>query len=197
MTPRVNLLPIALQRHRLQRQRRRMWIIVCLVASVIQAGGFFVLDMKAHEARNARTRAAHLAKSLKQEKSERDALFAKSEAIHRELRTAERLREKHLWSRWFGTLGLIVPSQVVLTEIKTEPTRFTGVAAAHGVNNNESDAGVRIIRISGAAAEHRDLLSLLEQMNATKMFRSVHLEQARRDNVTGKEAIGFTLMCEW
>jgi len=174
-----------------------MWIIVCLVAGVVQAGGFFVLDMKAHEARNAKTRAANLTQSLKQEKGERDALLAKSDALNRELRTAERLREKHLWSRWFGGLGLVVPSQVVLTEIKTEPTRFTGAAAARSNNDGEGDADVRIVRVSGEAAEHPDLLSLIEQMNAARMFRSVHLEQARRDHVRGKEAIGFTLMCEW
>ena len=199
MTTRVNLLPADMQRHRIQRCRRRLWITLCVTAIAVQAGALFVANMRAQEVRLAKARAVRLAKSLTQEKSERDGLRSKADNLAAELKTAERLREKHLWSRWFASLGLIVPSQVVLTEVRTEPSRFSGAGNViqAGVGASEDKSGVRSIRISGAAVEHQDLINLLEQLNGTRMFRSVTIEQARRDRLGNREVIGFTLVCEW
>ena len=72
-----------------------------------------------------------------------------------------------------------------------------GHVVSTGAGASEEQSGVRVIRISGAAVEHQDLISLLEQLNGTRMFRSVTIEQARRDKLGDREAIGFTLVCEW
>ncbi len=199
MNARVNLLPPELQRRRRQRHRRRLWTTLCAGMIAVQVGAFLVADVRAREVRLQKMRADRLTASLTQESTERDALRAKAETIAGELRTAERFREKHHWSRWFASLGLIVPSQVVLTEVKTEPARFAAGTAlvSAGTGPKMDDPGIRIIRISGAAMEHQGLIRLLEEMNGTRVFQSVTLEQARRERVDGREAIAFTLVCQW
>ncbi|HSW47088.1 MAG TPA: PilN domain-containing protein [Phycisphaerae bacterium] len=202
MSIRVNLLPRDLQRRRRQRQRRRFWIGLCLFLAAVQVGTALLANFRVREVRTQQQRINLLQASLAHESMEREALQARAKALAADLKVAESLREKHYWSRWLGNLSLIAPSEVVLTELKTEPSRFAEASLAAFNDTREAaqtkaPAGVRVVRVAGAASEHGDLISLLEQMNRTRIFRSVRLEEARRDKMGEKEMIGFTLVCEW
>jgi cell division protein FtsB len=201
----VNLLPVAIQKARRLRRRRRFWIGLCILVAAIQVGAALVANERAHEVRFQKQRAAQARAALAQERKERDEMRAKAQELAREISAAERLREKHLLSRWFGSLSLMMSPRIALTEMRTEPAAPVGAAglvpngirpAAIGPDATAADSA-RGLRISGAAMDHKDLIELVEQMNGAKVFRSVHLEEARRENLGNREAIGFTLVCEW
>ncbi len=205
MNARVNLLPIAIQKARRLRRRRRFWIGLCVLVAAMQAGSVLIANEKAREVRFRKQQAAQARASLDQEKKERDDTRVKAQELTRQISAAERLREKHLWSRWFGSLSLMMSPRIMLTEMRTDPAGPVDVAglvqheirpAAMGPDPTAAGAA-RGLRISGAAMDHKDLIELVEQMNGAKVFRSVHLEEARRENLGNREAIGFTLVCEW
>jgi len=140
--------------------------------------------------------------ALRQEKTERDALRAKVHTLTRDTELAERLREKHCWSRWLGSLGLMVPPHIVLTAVETEPPLFDAAqsgnaAGLRGAKDRRAETGPRAVRIRGSAAQHGDLMTLYKTMNGLTWFRSVQLEEARRQKVADQDAIGFALACNW
>lgn len=202
MTARVNLLPTAFVRRRRERRRRRAWATTCLLVIGAQLVVFLLMSGRVREVERHRAEAARLAKLLDQEKADRKTMQAEAVTVAREMRAAERLREKHYWSRWLGSLGLIVPDRVVLTSVQTDPPKYVEtpvveMRAAKGALSPPSPSGVQAMRIAGSAVEHRDLLQLLEAINGSGMFRSVRLEEARRGKASEQEGISFRVTCEW
>ncbi|HOW72015.1 MAG TPA: PilN domain-containing protein [Phycisphaerae bacterium] len=202
MTPRVNLLPAQFRRRRRDRRRRRLWISACLVVMGAQLVVFLLMSGRIREVERQRAQAARLARLLEQEKTDRKTIQAEAAAMAREVRAAERLREKHCWSRWLGNLGLIVPDRVVLTSIQTDPPRYVDspafeIRAAGGKQKPAAASGVSAMRIAGNAVEHRDLLALLEAINGTRLFQTVRLEEARRGKPGQQEGVSFRVTCEW
>ncbi len=202
MTVRVNLLPASLLRRRRARGRRRVWIAVCLGLAAAQGVAFSFVARRAHETRLYRNRAAQLTASLKQEKTERDAARLRAARLAHDVALAERLREKHYWSRWLGNLSLLTPERVMLTTVATEPPQFAGVQslgprAAAGPGDAATAAGPREVRLRGAARRHDDLIALLKALNSLPGFQSVQLLEAKRTPIGEKDAIGFALACDW
>lgn len=202
MSARVNLLPAAFVQRRRLRQRRRAWIAMCITLAASQGVIALVVSQRGREVGQYRAQAAKLNAALKQEKAERDMLRAKADVIARDTALAERLREKHCWSRWLGNLSLMVPGHVMLTNVETDPAQFGGnesVAAnvARGVNAPAKANNPRLVRLRGAAARHEDLMALVKAMNGLTWFHSVQLEEAKREKIAEHEAIGFALACDW
>ena len=205
MTARVNLLPPTFVRRRRERRRRQVWISLCLLIVGVQVVAFLLMSGRVREVERQRAQATRLAKLLAQEKADRTAMQAEAASAAREVRAAERLREKHYWSRWLGNLGLVVPERVVLTSVQTDPPKYVetpalAIRVAAGPQPQTPAAapsGVTGVRIAGIAVEHRDLLALLEAINGAGMFRSVRLEEARRGKAGEQEGISFRVTCEW
>jgi len=124
----VNLLPIAIQKARRLRRRRRFWIGLCVLVAAIQAGSVLIANERAREVRFRKQQTAQARASLVQKRKERDDTRAKAQELTREISAAERLREKHLWSRWFGSLSLMMSPRIVLTEMRTDPAGPVDVA---------------------------------------------------------------------
>lgn len=203
MTARVNLLPAGFVRRRRECRRRQMWISVCLLVVGAQVVAFLLMSGRVREVERQRSQAARLAKLLVQEKADRNAMQAEAASAAREVRAAERLREKHYWSRWLGSLGLVVPEHVVLVGVQTDPVKhvenpvLATKVVAGGPASPAAASGVTAVRLNGVAVEHKDLLALLEAINRTGMFRSVRLEEARRGEAGRQDGISFRVTCEW
>ena len=202
MSTRANLLPEAFARRRRERRRRRAWVTACGLILAAQCVASFLVERRARDVRRWRDQAVKLQTSLRQEKAERDALRAKAQTVARHVELAERLREKHCWSRWLGSLSLMVPPHVVLTAVETEPPRFDaapsgGTPGPSGAKDRPAETGPRAIRIRGSAAQHEDLMALYKTMNGLTWFHSVQLEEARRQKVAEHDTIGFALACNW
>jgi len=200
MTPRVNLLPAAMVRRRRRSQRIRLWSAACVFAVVVEAGAALFVGSRAREVRRLEERIAALNGSLKSERAEVETQRAALEVAVREVRLAQRLREKHYWSRWLGALSRIAPDGIALTVVQTEPARAGSPRSGPAVpakTTGATDERVRKVRVGGLAAGHDDFLALMTRMHGLHVFRSVQLNDARRETAAGREGVRFDLTCEW
>jgi Tfp pilus assembly protein PilN len=202
MSARANLLPAVFVQRRCKRRRRRAWVTLWIALVAAQGVTALTVRERTRDVRGYRAQAVKLNALLKQEKATRDSLRAKADLIARDTALAKRLQEKHYWSRWLGSLSLMVPQRVMLTAVETGPPQFdaaqsVGLAVSPGAKQRSTGDGIRLFRLRGSAAQHEDLMALLKALNGVKWFRSVRLEEAKRQKVANREAIGFALACDW
>lgn len=210
MTPlRVNLLPAVFHQRRTRRRHRHAWIAVCLGVVAIEGAVAVWVSGRAREARLYGDRVQKYRVALAAEERQCDDLRERLTQVRQDIRLAERLREKHRWSRWLGSLGMITPERVTLTAIQTEPPQYVPDRmppaprpAAKAADKRRVEAalpprsGLKV-RVRGMAADHASLMSFLTAMNDLRAFASVRLEEAQRQNFGAHEGIGFSVLCEW
>lgn len=198
MNKRVNLLPAIFEQRRARRRRVRRWVVICSLLAAAQGMMLFFVQDHVRDVRRYQSRLNELAESNRQDKKVRDDLKGQRDILQRDVQLAERMGDKHLWSRWLGSLSIMLPSQVTMISIQTEPAQLTETASYAGATSPRSVVkSADAVKIQGSALRHEDLIGLLKALNGMKTFQSVRLEEARRDKQSGRESIGFTIVCEW
>jgi len=206
---RVNLLPAVFHQRRTRRRHRHAWIAVCLGVVAIEGAVAVWVSGRAREARLYGDRVRKYKAALAAEERQCGDLRDRLAQVRQDIRLAERLREKHRWSRWLGSLGMITPERVMLTAVQTEPPQYVPErtspiprrAAKAGEKRQAEPAPPARpslkVRVRGMAADHASLMSLLTAMNDLRAFASVRLEEAQRQKFGAHEGIGFSVLCEW
>ncbi len=207
MTPRVNLLPETYRRARARRIRARRVCALVVVALAAEMAVGVALHWRAQEGRRllrladqARTKAAELNERLSAPRRE-------ASLISEQLALAERLHERHLWSRLLATLSATMPERVTLTALSTDPPRWSPSLqpaprpASAGPAPKAADAPppqlLEGVSLKGLAPAHQDLAGLMSALQKSGVFASLDLRDMRRDASREEGAMTFELHCRW
>ena len=208
MTAQVNLLPSEYHWRARRGRRLRMWVMLCVAALVSQ----LILAATVHHlASETRTRARQIADARSEEKAlikQLAVLKADYQAVRRRMDLAEKLGQKHQWSRTLRHLVEAVPQTAMLTRVHTIPPRAeapkqrqTSPERLAPLNDHRPEpthgSVARGLVIDGLATDHESAATFLKCLNDTRRLGTCELLSTHQQPFRDGHAVTLSIRSEW
>lgn len=211
----VNLIDVALltRRRRLRRIRRWAAIIVLTgLVGTVPAGVEYARERRLHMLNKDHVA---LRERIGAAQVRLNGVSADVRAIESQIARANALRSKRSWSRLLGHIGEILPEQMWLVSVSTDPARPTRgdrdyrPKEADDAKNkkkkeeeSEEDQVIRLeaperFQFEGYALEHRHLYEFIESLKRGGHFSDVQITKAAEEPVLTGRAVRFKIECRW
>ena len=151
-----------------------------------------------------------LLQSVNQEMAEKEG---QAKLVQTNVTLAKELRATHHWSRLLAALARATPDDVTLSTLSTDPARWSsgGPRSAAVRSQSERDRptakgkeeearlapSINGMVIRGYAVSHQSLGDLMTGLHKSGLFAGIDLQQMKRDQVDGREALAFELQGRW
>jgi Tfp pilus assembly protein PilN len=203
---RLNLLPEAYQKSRRHDRRLRLGLAAGSVLLVAELCAGLTLHMRADKTRAVLAEAEHAKTGIETVKQKLEETTSQWELLNRQVELATRLRATHRWSRLLAMLAHAAPEKVVLTNVSTEPPKWTPNLARkpddrtspRSAKKQSQDKPILSgILVRGYAVDHEELAAFVAAVQESEAFAAINLGDARRETFLGQDAIAFELQCNW
>jgi len=212
MKVQVNLLPESYLRVRLRHRRFKQGLVLGVVLLAVEIAGGMALHAHARRTQNVLTEIEGMRRREQRLRKELNEPLQESERLDQEILLAEQLRSKHYWSRLLSTLSATTPPRVLLTNVATDPPRWSkslhrsAPSASRDTEKNKAlpeeepertPLFLRGMTLRGFAADHEAMAEFVTRVHESKLFRSLDIRETRRETLLGKKGVAFELVCHW
>jgi len=200
MNCRVNLLPEACANASRRAARRNVWTVTVLIASLLGAGTWGVLQAadravgRLHaELAELQARRLELERSLASAGAYRNQLAAQARAL-------ASLRHRHPLPAQLLTLSRLAPAGILLEELRGGALAASGSFAAPGMPAEPLRAAAELppglVQMSGYATSHDELARFIAAVQRVPNWERVELLRAARRPERAGDALVFQLQCQ-
>ncbi len=210
----INLINPGTLRRRRSKRRIKQWVgVFVITAGVVAVPVSFELSRE-HQVQVLRAERVEIAAQNEATRQMLNEQGIEIRNLEAQANRAQALRGKRSWSKLLGIVGRVLPREVWLASLNTEPARPTGSSrdmssipavrpgASSSTGKDEEPRVVtmkapRSLRIEGYALDHDNLFDYTSRLKAMQIFTDVKLKKAMEEPVFSGKAIRFNLVCNW
>ncbi len=210
----INLIDPKIISARRRIRRMRGWltlIVLTMLVGTVPAGVEYARERKL---RTLTTEQQSLVKQLQSGKTQLDKIDADVRTLESQIARADTLRTKRSWSRLLGNIGRLMPEQMWLESIATDPVRpRRGSLDLRPKKEKKKKTATKkpvseeskIIRLEaseglileGYTQQHRHLYKFIENLKQANYFSNIELTRAAEEPVLSAKAVRFKIVCRW
>ena len=203
------------------RRRRHLvrWIVVLVATAALGAVPVAVELTRQRQVARLTGERLSVLNRIEQTREQLNAIGVEIRMLESQLARADALREKRAWSRLLAMFSDLMPQEMWLMSVTTDPsTPRTGdldlrpKVVAVGDKKKKKDEeekepnaapvvvtldAPRTLIVDGYALAHRDLYEFMSRLKLTGAFSDVALTKAADEPVFNFSAVHFNVRCTW
>lgn len=208
----INLIDGAVLADRRRKRRVRRWVLAAGAAGLVATVPVFMEWSRHQQVVSLRAERGALEAQIESTRSKLNQLGNEIRNLEAQTARANTLRSKRSWSRLLSVVSEVMPQDLWLVSIATDPPRPVrgnrdlrpkkpkqGAAAQDGDDAPQvvTMEAPRALTFDGYALVHRDLYDFMSGLKGTDVFADVSLTKATEEPVFSAKAVRFKIHCRW